>query len=165
VAGAGAIKTRTATALIPAWTAVTADGDGFCKPVDLSDPDVPPAILGVCAAGGGSGSVVEFQSLGDVDGPAWTWAASDVLYLSASGSLTNVTPTSGWLVRVGVATSTTHVVIDRLSPVWLAPASTTPLPALDAAALIEMLLNALPTTEPTSSGVWWLNNGRPEKTP
>lgn len=121
-AGAGAVKARTASSAVPDWCAVAASGDGTCTPAVLgSDQSSPPQILGICANGGVAGSVISFQSQGDMPGPVGGWTVGRPLYVGPFGALTTTPPTSGWLVQIGVSSSPTQIIISAIRPVWLAP--------------------------------------------
>lgn len=121
-AGAGAVKTRTASTVVPDWCAVAASGAGTCGAAVLgSDQNSPPQILGICANGGAPGSVISFQSQGDMSGPVGSWTIGTPLYVGPFGVLTTTAPTSGWLVQIGVSVSITGIIISAIRPVWIAP--------------------------------------------
>ncbi|WP_410824791.1 hypothetical protein [Methylobacterium oryzisoli] len=111
-AGAGTVLSRTASAIIPAWSAVVLDASNYCLPADPANPAHSGAVVGVCAAGAASGGAAAIQTIGDAAGPVGSWTAGDQLYVGASGVLSSTPPSSGWVLLVGKAVTTSRVIVN-----------------------------------------------------
>lgn len=114
-AGAGAISTRTATVTVPAWCAVIEDGAG-CRPADPTNPAHYGRVLGVTAAGGAAGTVVNITKIGDLTGSAGPFASGKTLWIGAGGVLAEAPVNGDWRQSVGVATATDRIVVTPEPP-------------------------------------------------
>lgn len=68
-------------------------------------------IVGITTGAAADGSAVVIQPSGVMVEPGWNWSAGDI-WLGSNGQLTQVQPTSGCLVRVGVALAPTAMQIN-----------------------------------------------------
>lgn len=141
VDGAGTITSRVATTRIMPASAVVSDGQFNALPANPNNLAHLGLVLGVTALGAEAGSLVVIQGGGDMDlGSAiGSFAADDILFPSANGTLTGVPPTSGWRQALGKASSASRVVVN-LGPAYRLPDTATLLVRPDETALDAALL-------------------------
>lgn len=110
--GAGSVTTRIASAPIPPWTAVVADGVSNCLPADPFNEAHRGRVFGITAYGGGVGSSVEIQNTGDLTGPANAFEAQSVQFIGQGGVLAPSAPVGAmWRQPVATVVSNGHVVV------------------------------------------------------
>ncbi len=113
----GATVRRTAGETLSALRAVyELDGSVFLLAPD--DEDHIDLLLGITITAAASGSPVNVQLIGALDDDAWSLIPG-LVWLGASGTLTQIPPTSGFDVRIGSAVSTSRVTLNIEEPVWL----------------------------------------------
>ena len=92
--------------------AVCADGGTVYHP-NLSTPSDSIKIVGISTQAASTGSNVPVQVSGRMTNPTWSWAAGPV-YSDDAGVLTQTAPSTGWVVQVGRALTSTTIEIDVL---------------------------------------------------
>jgi hypothetical protein len=75
--------------------------------------------VGITRAAAVQGAAALIITAGLITEPSWSWAAGPV-YLGINGALTQTAPTSGSLVRIGIATSPIEVDVRVEPPIQLA---------------------------------------------
>lgn len=85
--------------------------DGSALYANPADMDVE-AICGVTTGAASDGETVDIQTAGEMTEPGWAWTPGGVIYLAASGVLTQVLPTSGSVFRMGTALGTNTMLVD-----------------------------------------------------
>ena len=118
--GAGAVLQRTAALDLSGQRVVKDAGSGQAAYADPSTPGDAALVLGVTTTAALQGFPTLIQCIGDMVDPAWSWTPGLPLYCGAAGQLTQTPPTSGWLMRVGVAVLPTQIVIGLDEPTILA---------------------------------------------
>lgn len=111
-AGAGVVVSKTATADVPLWTAIVADGANSCKPADITNPAQRQQVLAITAYGGMTGGQVTGQNTGDLLGPIANFQPGSTLFVGAGGALVSTPPTSGWRQAVASVVADGHLVIN-----------------------------------------------------
>jgi hypothetical protein len=88
--------------------------NGYAEYADNTTP-----LVDVAGITTGSGSIeVPIHTFGLLTEPSWDWTEGDI-YLGTEGNLTQVVPSSGYLVRLGHAVSPTTILVSIDSPVQL----------------------------------------------
>lgn len=75
--------------------------------------------LGLSSTAGELGTGINVQVLGSFDDSSWNWSEG-LVFLGPNGTLTQVAPTSGWLLVVGFASSPTRITLNFGTPILLA---------------------------------------------
>ena len=142
------------------------------------------------AAGGASGTVVSITKIGDLTGNAGPFAAGKSLWIGAGGVLAEAPAAGDWRQSVGTSTATDRIVVTPEPPARIVASSAPLTPTgqfaakanvaqaktlvgdvwLDTPTLVAAMgeimtawASTLPTTQPATTGVWWLKNGSPTK--
>lgn len=98
--------------------AVYVDTDGLLYYASSADDDTA-WVLGITTGAVVTGAPATVRSFGSLSEPSWSWVPGLPIYLSTNGLLTQVAPTSGILVELGVATAADKVVVRIQEPVFL----------------------------------------------
>lgn len=108
-AGAEAIIERIGGEAIGGHRGVWVDGAELAW---LAKPDQASAVntIGISVAAAASGERVQIRTAGQISEPSWSWSTGRV-FLGADGLLTQTIPTSGYLVRLGIALGPTTLVL------------------------------------------------------
>ncbi|MGZ8236344.1 MAG: hypothetical protein ACXWTY_00540 [Methylobacter sp.] len=85
---------------------------------DSADITTAGNAIGITAGAASQGSLVDIATTSELDG-FFGLTADQPVYLSVSGTVTQIIPTSGYLQRVGVAISTTKLLINISEPIVL----------------------------------------------
>ena len=93
-----------ATADIPAFSAATATG----KPADSNNVFHKNIVIGITRAEIANGFSGYAVIDGEIDNPAWTWTAGNVIYLNGT-TLSTIAPSTGFRVIVGTAVTATKI--------------------------------------------------------
>lgn len=176
LAYANALVTKTATAVIPPWCAVIADGLLGCRPADPANPAHCGAVIGVAAEGAANGQSVVLRYAGDLVGPTGTFAASKTLWVGAGGVLAEAPLAGNWQQSVGTSTATDRIVVTLDAPRRIrtggGPITLPPITSLVDALTPEVMAQvlaafraSLPTAPPAGSGLPWNNGNSIEWTP
>ncbi len=77
-----------------------------------------PVVIGVSLTAGLGDEVVQVMRSGEIVDPSWIWQPGPV-WVGTAGTLTQVTPTTGWLVQVGIALDATKLQVETVDDVIL----------------------------------------------
>jgi hypothetical protein len=87
---------------------IAADGKAY-----YAAPDATSRLtIGITTGAASLSAPVTIQTGGEVDEPSWTWAATGPVWLAASGQLTQILPTTGYLFQVGIPMGPTRLRIE-----------------------------------------------------
>jgi hypothetical protein len=86
---------------------------------DKATPAHANKIIGITKGAAADLATVEVQYDGEMTEPSWTWTTNLPIYCGASGVLTQVPPSSGFVQQVGVALSPTKMSIGILQSITL----------------------------------------------
>lgn len=78
------------------------------------------AVLGIATNAASSGADVSVQHSGEIEDSSWTWTPGAPVFLGVNGTLTQVVPTTDFLLVMGEAVSATRLVVRIQAPVFLA---------------------------------------------
>lgn len=93
------------------YRAVLVRSDGKAYYADKGTASERDNVIGIVKAAASINDLVEIYTAGTVTNPAWNWTPGPV-YVNTSGTLTQTEPTTGYVVKVGVATASTKLLID-----------------------------------------------------
>ena len=90
--------------------------------VDYADKDSPSVgnVLGITLNAALQGDSVSVQMVGEITEPTWSWTLGSPIFLGNTGQMTQVVPTSGYLMQVAVPVSATKVNVAILPAILLA---------------------------------------------
>lgn len=97
------LRTFTAGEDLSGHVLVTRQTDGTVTLASQDQPSEVNASFWMTTGSALSGSPVEVLILGDFSEPSWSWSVGPI-YLGLSGAMTQVPPSSGFLVQVAYAT-------------------------------------------------------------
>lgn len=86
-------------------------GDGKAWLADQSNVLHCLSVLGLTTSAAASGDTAQVVSSGALEEPSWDWTPSAAIFLTGSGLLSHVEPTTGPKIVVGYAVSPTRIVI------------------------------------------------------
>jgi hypothetical protein len=95
------------------------DADGKLYYANQSDPTHANKIAGVTLQAGIADSVITCQSSGQMDEAGWTWDVSKPVYLADNGLMTQVLPTSGFIIVIGMPITATSLLIRIHMPIMV----------------------------------------------
>jgi hypothetical protein len=96
--------------------AITVADDGLAYHAQPNDPSAR-TIAGVTTGAVVEGDLVNVRAGGIITNLSWAWIEEQPVWLAADGLLTQTTPTSGYLVQVGVPVGPTQL---RVAPQFVA---------------------------------------------
>lgn len=85
--------------------------DGLARYASPGDADVQ-GVVGVTTGAAVEDGVVTIQTSGEMTESGWSWTPGGIIYLAASGALTQILPSSGSIYQVGKAIGPTTMFID-----------------------------------------------------
>ncbi len=97
--------------------AVTINGSG-----QLVYPDPSQAnswCVGITKHSAVQGELVEVQIFGSQTELGWNWTAGELVFVGAGGVLTQTAPSTGQLIIVGTALTSTRIFIDINPPIYM----------------------------------------------
>lgn len=92
--------------------------NGVVRYLDSHDAAHIELASGVTLGAAASGSPVQVQRSGAIDDENWSWTPG-VVWLGANGVLTQVPPTQGFDLTVGIALSATRLAVNLQPPIFL----------------------------------------------
>lgn len=101
---------------ITTGNAVCISSSGFMK-ADKDDPD-KAKVVGFATASGNAGNSVSIRVSAQQGGFTGLTAGSPI-FLDTAGDITQIVPTSGFAVRLGVALSATDILVELAQPIKL----------------------------------------------
>lgn len=78
---------------------------------DHTELDYSAATLGVTLQSVEAGAYVKVATSGEIVEPSWRWEVGPPIFLGTGGGLTQIPPTTGFQLIVGVATSPTTMLV------------------------------------------------------
>ena len=88
---------------------------GAASYADNTDPATVGSAIGVTQGAATMGSPVNIVAIGELDG-FFGLTVNSPVYLSANGTTTQTLPTSGYIQKIGVAISTTKILLNFNPP-------------------------------------------------
>jgi hypothetical protein len=86
-----------------------------------SNPDATARFtIGITTGAAALGATATIQLDGEIEEPSWSWSASEIVWLGASGALTQAVPTTGYAFQVGIPMGPTRL---RIEPQLIAKLS------------------------------------------
>ncbi|MBD2489009.1 hypothetical protein [Aulosira sp. FACHB-615] len=99
-----------ATSLL-AYRMVTLNTSGEVIYADNINPDHIASVWAINKTSVATGQTVTGQTFGEVENLAWSWTPQDPIFLGANGTLTQIPPTTGFVLIVGWAMTATKMFI------------------------------------------------------
>jgi hypothetical protein len=84
-----------------------------------ADQNTSPEVVGISTAAYGVGQLMALRDSGLLSEPSWNWTPNQPIYLGTAGLLSQVAPTSGYVVHIGIATSAVQIRIAIQPPEFL----------------------------------------------
>lgn len=109
----------TAGATVGGHRVVVIGPDGKVQHANASDLSHAGLGMGLTTCAAAEGESVVVVVAGEVNEPSWSWAASQPIYLSDNGQLTQTPPSTGALIQVGYPSLPTRMLISFSTPVFL----------------------------------------------
>ena len=105
--GGSSLLSRIAESDVSGHRAVAASADGRVSHVGKADVDASN-VMGISTGSALAAQSVSIQPSGEMQESSWNWSPGPV-WLGDNGLLTQTLPTSGLLVRIGIATAPTKL--------------------------------------------------------
>lgn len=96
--------------------AVMVSADGTATHADPADAR---AYIGISTHAAVAGAPVTIAIRDTLNEASWSWVPGKTIYFTADGMLTQTVPTTAAVTPIGVALSTTSILISRDNPVFL----------------------------------------------
>lgn len=93
--------------------------DGEVEALDPASATTADSVVGISAAAAVAGAQVTILREGPVFDSGWNWTPGQPVYAAAAGALTQVAPSTGACVRMGVATSQCAILLQVGEPLYL----------------------------------------------
>lgn len=97
--------------------AIRSDGAGRAVYASNDEPASASGVLGVSLNAALDGDPVLIQFASRIDEPSWSWTPNQPVFCGPAGLLTQVAPTQGFVLVVGVAITPTALVVDIKQPI------------------------------------------------
>ena len=97
--------------------AVTLNSSGQFVYPDTTSPN--SFVVGITTASSVVGALATVQIAGTQQEPSWNWTPGLPVFVGLLGVLTQVPPTTGQVLAVGYATSSTKIHIDKQPPIFM----------------------------------------------
>lgn len=118
---AGTAFTRPAAANVSGGKAVTLNAAGQCLHANGANASMANSVAGISLNGGAPGAdITIITSGGEIEESVWNWQANKPIFLGTDGALTQVAPTSGYVLVVGVAVGPTRMLVKVQQPIFIA---------------------------------------------
>lgn len=78
------------------------------------------SLTGLTMGAAGAGATVLVQAFGEMTEPSWAWTPEQPVYAGANGVLTQVLPTGGCVLILGIAVTPTTLFLNPQFPIVLA---------------------------------------------
>lgn len=117
--GDGSTVTFVAATALGGHRIVAAAFNGKAKYADNSDTSTANNVLGMTVGAAAQDASVVVQQSGELVEPSWSWEEAKPVFCGASGVPTQIPPTSGFSLVIGVATSPTSIAIGVKQPIIL----------------------------------------------
>ena len=113
----GGVITVTAGQNLSGHRIVSAGAAGLAVYADKDLLTSVQKVLGLTTGAAASGALVSIVPSGEITEPSWTFDTDLPVYLGKSGALTQMAPTTGAILQVGVALASTRLFIDIKTPI------------------------------------------------
>ncbi|MBD2437363.1 hypothetical protein [Nostoc sp. FACHB-110] len=112
--GGGEIITTgyTAATSLAAYRMMTLNTSGEAIYADNTNSDHIASVWAINKKAVSTGQTVTGQTFGEIENLAWAWTPQDPIFLGANGTLTQVPPTTGFVLTVGWAMTPSKMFID-----------------------------------------------------
>ena len=114
--GIGGTINRTAATILSGHRVIATDVNGEAIYADKDTPSHVGKVLGICTHAAIAGATIVIQAFGEFTEPTWNWTAGSPIYLGANGTLTQTPPTTGFLLEVAFALTSTSIFISIKQP-------------------------------------------------
>jgi hypothetical protein len=91
--------------------------DGTVRPADGFNPTHAGRVIGLANSTQAKGIPAIIQLAGEIENLAWNLVAGEVYYLASGGEISLTPPDTGFVQRIGVAKTSTILVINLGEPV------------------------------------------------
>jgi hypothetical protein len=91
--------------------------NGTARPADGTNQTHAGKVIGLTTAAQSEGVPATIQLAGEIENIAWNLVAGEVYYLASGGEISQTPPDTGFVQRIGVAKTSTILVINLGEPV------------------------------------------------
>ena len=98
---------------------VSVNSAGQAVYADKDTPATVRQVLGLTTGAALNGTQATVLPMGEITEPSWTLSMSGPVYLGNNGLLTQILPTTGVIMQVGVPLSSTMMLVDIKMPISL----------------------------------------------
>lgn len=117
----GTAFTRVAAANVSGGKALTLNAAGECLHADGADMTMANRVAGIALNGGLPGDLITIVVTGgEIDEPTWNWIEGNPIFLGPDGALTQVAPSTGFVLVIGVAVGPTRILVKIQQPIFIA---------------------------------------------
>ncbi len=92
-------------------------GDGHVQYASSADVLDAPVVLGISTGAAADGAPISVQYAGEMIEPSWSWTPGLPIFCGVGGVLTQVNPSTGFSLVVGVASTPTVIVVGIKQPI------------------------------------------------
>ncbi|HAT50734.1 MAG: hypothetical protein HQL07_04430 [Nitrospirae bacterium] len=114
------VTTMVAGEALASLRVVSVNATGHAVYADAQVDALATSVIGVTLVSVGIGESVSIQTFGVVTDPGWTFTPGSPIFLGINSLLSASPPLTGWMVKMGIALSSTDVAIQRQLIVKLA---------------------------------------------
>ena len=104
--------TKTTGGIVMQYHAVIVQNTGAVIHADNTTPDDEVRVIGIALTSAATGVAISVQNSGEITNALWTWSVGSPIYLSTNGTMTQVKPTSGFVLRIGLPSGLDRMVVD-----------------------------------------------------
>ena len=98
---------------------LSSNGSGLAFYTDVTNAQHIKSIVGMSSSSSLALGIVDIIVGGVIIEPSWNWVAYEPIYLTGLGSLTQVVPTTGYLVQIGTPIAPTQILLDVRPAIFL----------------------------------------------
>ena len=92
----------------------TIDGANYASSDVIEDAS---AVIGISVEAASAGALIQIQTDAELSEPSWNWAVGKPVFNGLNGLLTQTSPSAGYSLVVGLATSPTTILISVKQPI------------------------------------------------
>lgn len=93
--------------------------DGNVDYADKDNPEHPHIVSGITTGAVNIDDDVLVTISGDVEEISWTWELNKPIFLGNNGQMTQIVPSTGFLLQIGYPVSATKMIVDIKMPISL----------------------------------------------
>jgi hypothetical protein len=116
--GTTIIVLPTDTTPISGHRVIMANDNGYASYASSNVISTASRVIGISTGAAGINSTVDIQTAGPLTEPTWNWIIGPV-YVGINGNLTQVVPTTGYILPIGIAINSTTINIGKQIPLVL----------------------------------------------